>query len=283
MNIYLDFEANGGVFPQEIISIGAVTEDNKSFYSLVRPHFKLDKNIKILTHISQEMAESADSLEDVMSRFDEWLKNCASDYVFIVHGDGDRKFVEVSQSLTENDDTKAILQVIHDNIKRVDKNIAQKFRRKTIKIQSAYLTMKMADAENSLMQGHNALDDAQMLRYVWEHMDSYEFPEDGVTVRVDKPKMTYSKHKSESVFVNDRKFQVPIKACGYSKRQGKKMTWIFPNVRGAVGLVCNSSKVSTRVALMNQILAIAKSGKGEIKGRHFAFATPEEVNASLMG
>ena len=71
MKIYLDLEAN--CTTNEAISIGMVTENGDTFYSLIRPHTKLDHNIKVLTGVSQEDADQAPSLEEVMLGVREFL------------------------------------------------------------------------------------------------------------------------------------------------------------------------------------------------------------------
>lgn len=201
MVVYIDFEANGANQVHEIISIGAVTEMNKKFYSLVRPHSKLDRKIKELTHISQEEAEIAPSIENVVSNFFTWLFNVASyelpDVKFFVYGDSDKDFIKASMSFVSDISTLDSLQYIHDHIERVDKQVAKKFNRKLIGLRSAYLTMRLPSNE-PIEQLHNALEDAEILKYVWENINNYEFPEDGEVVKVPRKDMRYGKKASAS-------------------------------------------------------------------------------------
>lgn len=193
-NVYIDFEANGISQIQEIISIGAVKETGESFYSLVKPHAKLDHIIKENTHISQEEADIAPTIEEVMEQFEHWLGDM--EYDFIVYGGSDKDFINCSMTLTYNEQAITMLKKIIDNMVRVDLQIAKKFRRKTIKLRSAYLTMRLSSNE-SIEQHHNALEDAEMLKYVWENLDEYSFPEDATPVFVPTVRWSYGKKKNK--------------------------------------------------------------------------------------
>ena len=58
MIFYLDFEATQP--ENEIIAIGAVTENGSTFHSLVKPQFSsISQFVSDLTHISQEDLEKA--------------------------------------------------------------------------------------------------------------------------------------------------------------------------------------------------------------------------------
>ena len=192
MKIYTDFEANGISHIQEIISIGCVTDEGDTFYSLIRPHERLDKKIKELTHISDEQAQVAPSIEEVMQQFSSWLSKVTKGrgYTFITYGGSDKDFVDCSIRVAEDNITKEILQDLHDNILRVDRQIAVKFNRKTIGLRSAYLTMRLSDNE-PVEQNHNALEDAMMLKYLCEHIEDYELPEGVQIVSVPKMDMSY--------------------------------------------------------------------------------------------
>lgn len=262
MVIYLDFEANGANQVHEIISIGAVAETGETFYSLVRPHSKLDRKIKELTHISQEEAEIAPSIEDVMSNFFTWLCDTAkwdlSDVKFFVYGGSDRDFVKASISFVSDIFTLDRLQYIHDHIERVDKRIAKKFNREMIGLRSAYLTMRLSSNE-PVEQFHNALEDAEMLKYVWESIDNYNFPEGGEVVKVPRADMRYGEKASKSAKKAD-KYQVSMKVWINGKKTGYK-EWIFPNVAAASGMFSCAKNVKKRLKVMDEMLAAAEKGE----------------------
>lgn len=199
MNCYLDFEANGITQIKEIISIGVVAETGESFYSLVRPHFKLDNRIKKLTGIPQEEVEIAPSIEQVMMSFYDWISRvlkCEDFPTLCVFGDGDRDFLNCSIALTEDIETKVRLETMREAMKDVSKKIAKKFYRDSIGLRSAYLTMRLSSGE-PIEQRHNALEDAEMLKYICEHIDEYELPEGVIPVKVPQVHMNYGKGKKK--------------------------------------------------------------------------------------
>lgn len=281
MNIYIDFEANGATQAKEIISIGAVAENGEKFYSLVRPHTKLDHKIKELTHITQEEAEVAPSIESVMGNFFKWLLDLNGGEwkisKFLVYGSCDKEFIDGSISFVEDEVTITRLQKVRDRIERVDKRVSKKFNRDLINLRSAYLTMKLS-ANEAVEWQHNALEDAEMLKYVWEHIDEYELPEGVIPVKVPRMNMSYGKKgEGKNISTKDSKYQVGIRAWHYSRRKGHR-EWVFPNVGAASGLICYASNKKKRIAAMDKILAICEAGKGNINGRHFAFIEGSEQN-----
>lgn len=270
MNFYIDFEANNANKIHEIISMGVVSETGDTFYSLVRPHSKLSEQIIQLTHISQEEADLAPSIENVMSRFFNWFsvitESKSSDAKFFTYGDSDKRFIQSSKFFVSDAITLDKLEYIYDRIQQVDEvKIAKKFNRNTIKLQSAYLTMR-ASFNEPVKEFHNALDDAEMLKYVWENIDNYEFPENGKVVKVPNEKGNSPKKAA--------KFQVPIKVWTIDEKKGYK-EWIFPNIAAASGIFSGCTKMKKRLYVMNRILESAKIGKPYMN-KHIEFISKEE-------
>lgn len=192
MKIYLDLEAN--CTTNEAISIGMVTENGDTFYSLIRPHTKLDHNIKVLTGVSQEDADQAPSLEEAMLGVREFLSFLDEENTFYHYGKSDRGFLRASMGFTTDMKALTTLQYIHNRCENVDKRVASHFRRDAIGLRSAYLTMKLSSEDP--IQNHNALEDAWMLKYVWENINGYTLPDGIEPVKVPKVKMSYGKSKA---------------------------------------------------------------------------------------
>lgn len=190
MKIYLDLEANA--ITQEIISIGAIAENGKKFYSLVKPHSKLDHKIKELTGISEEDVVNAKSIDEVMFDFNLWrISECDADIPhFLVFGSGDYGFISSTMNFTNDTDTLKELFYIKVNLEDVSNRIAKKFNRNSISLRSAYLTMQLS-CVSEINDIHNALNDAAMLKWVFENIDDYELPNDVEVVKVPKPNMKY--------------------------------------------------------------------------------------------
>lgn len=169
MNIYLDFEANSGNRVKEIISIGAITEKGDCFYSLVKPHVKLGRKTKKLTNISQRELDNSPDIRVVITMFYAWLtfKYPKEEWTFLVYGDKDKKYLSDSMTFLSNDDkyVRKIFEEIYKDIKRADTTIAKKLGKNRISLREAYM---MCGGQLDRLVPHNALEDAKMLKYVWE-------------------------------------------------------------------------------------------------------------------
>lgn len=258
MNIYIDFEANGVSQVHEIISIGAVTETGETFYSLVKSHFKLDNRIKQLTHISQEDMDNAPSLEEVMQNFSAWLSKVDNGeaHTFIVYGTNDRGFVGCSRDLTENEAAKNALTDIYDNMVRVDSEVGKKLTGGIVGLQSAYLTMR-GETTESEQQKHNALEDAEMLRYVWQHIDDFELREGQTLVRVPRAFSRSKKehtHSEEGIYA--RKYEFSVKGM-----KGARKPIIFKNLRAALPVFRKRFKSNEeKEQALETLLSLVESG-----------------------
>ena len=282
MKIYLDLEANA--VTNEVISIGMVTENGDEFYSLVRPHTKLDRKIKELTHISQEDADAAPSLEAVMQAVRRFLciATPLDEIVFIHYGKSDVDFLRASQIFAERESTKVILQYIINRCENVDNRVPQHFGRETIGLRSAYLTMRLSSDEPAT-QNHHALEDAQMLKYVWENIDNYTLPEGAEVVKVVRFNMRYGKGKKKKAAtqyapktptdrltakksgtrhrqaaaiipaIDDKKYQITVRAT--KRKKNKKHSNEYEVIYHAIGLLKNG-KYKTAQDIFNAIDSI---------------------------
>ena len=103
MKFFIDFEATQA---NEIISIGAVTENGATFKSLVKPQLSsISPYINQLTHITEEMVSNAKCLDEVFDEMYDWVtRQCAdlTEWEFLSYG-GDEKFVKGFQDRTKSD------------------------------------------------------------------------------------------------------------------------------------------------------------------------------------
>lgn len=163
MNCYLDFEANSISQAQEIISIGAILDNGKKFYSLVKPHYNLSPRIEEMTGITQEEIDLVSSIDVVIDNFFKWIDIFGIDK-FFVFGHCDKEYINASIVMTENKLTAARLRLIRDNMVDLSPLIAKKFGCQHISLRKAY------HAVNNFKDTkyHNALEDAKMLKKIWE-------------------------------------------------------------------------------------------------------------------
>lgn len=184
MNIFLDFEATN--YGNHLISIGAIAEDGRSFYSVVNPgpknRRKITPFITELTGITKEMCKEAPTYEEIFESFFDWCFALGDPNLhFFCYGDCDELYIkDANDKVTDNIKaefiTRYILQNITDYSDNVKKHLELVCRAKLIKVASFY-------EQKELTQQHNALEDAKLLKFVYEkaenglESDSIEFKE----------------------------------------------------------------------------------------------------------
>ena len=170
MNFYIDFEATQ---PQcEIIAIGAVAENGKSFYSLVKPQLSsLNAYVSKLTHITSEDLENAKSIDEVLVAFDIWMMEQEPDFMkcnFISYGD-DKQFIKATLPAIKNCHSFVVAACLLARIEDKAKEI-YKFFRGSISLIKAFNYIE--SLENK--QNHNPLEDALMLQKVYNYTQNNE-------------------------------------------------------------------------------------------------------------
>lgn len=164
MNFYVDFEATQP--EQEIISIGAYSDDEESFYSLIRPQFSsISPYIRDMTGITQDMLEMANSFGVVMTDFYFWCQSQEPDLTkwnFYSYGDGDIDFLKHTLPNATTETSLIITSLMMATMKDYSKSVAKFFCGTTSLIKAFNY---LEELENK--QKHNALEDAKMLADVF--------------------------------------------------------------------------------------------------------------------
>lgn len=165
MNYYIDFEASESL--KTIISIGAICEDGREFYSLVHTDDPITPKIEEITLISQKDVDEAPSSKEVFERFYDWC-DIPDDYPeFINYGSSDADFVYNNFLKAESLKEASILSFLYLNMYDCSEDLKEFFYvNKTISLEKLgkYFDKDMGD------QNHNALDDAKLLKMVHEKM-----------------------------------------------------------------------------------------------------------------
>lgn len=169
MNFFIDFEANSPT--NEIISIGCVSETGDTFYEIMQCSTPLDSYVKRVTHLTQKDLDQALPPEEVFNHFFNWLsipENATwNDLNFYHYGQGDINFIK---STIKNIKDKELYQSIAAMAMRMidyEKSVRRAFESAdSIALIGAanYFKEKPED------QTHNALDDAELLRFVYENI-----------------------------------------------------------------------------------------------------------------
>ena len=171
MNFYVDFEATQP--EQEIISIGVYSDNEESFYALVKPQFStVSKYITDMTGITNEMLETAESLDLVLKRLYIWCyeqENSLMNWHLYSYGDGDIEFLKNSMRNIKTETSLVIASIMIATMKDYSQNVTKYFRGTTSLIK-AFNYLK--SLENK--QRHNALEDAKMLADVFMKINEKE-------------------------------------------------------------------------------------------------------------
>lgn len=174
MKYFIDFEATQ--YSNEIISIGCIRENGEEFYSLVNPGKKITPFITNLTGITNEMLINAPSPEVVFKDFFNWCAEYEEDLpVFYCYGNCDINFVRKNFNNSKNFKAKSILGYIYSGLFDYEPAVRKHFGL----IQAVSLS-KVASyyQEAEVTQTHNALEDAKMLKFVYEQIKQHSPAED---------------------------------------------------------------------------------------------------------
>lgn len=175
MNFFIDFEANQ--FTNEIISIGCVAENGATFYALVKPISKKkpSKFITELTGITKEMLAHADTADKVFKNFYLWRKRFSSiDNKYYVYGNCDAEFCyKTLRKMEDVSAKKTLLNIVNNTIDFCDELNKRYQLPASIGLNKLYELCIGASHE----QIHNALDDAKMLKYIYENINNHSAEE----------------------------------------------------------------------------------------------------------
>ena len=232
MKFFIDFEATQ--YSEYIISIGCVSEVGEKFYTLVHPiKKKLTPFITEMTGITNEMLESAPDPDSAFTLFADFVKETSRGEVpeYYCYGSGDKKFIERTLNRMHNFYAIIFAQSIMSNLSdySVDVlNYFNSFKENAPSLFKTYLFLANRDGEK---QNHDSLEDAQMLKYIYEHLEE-AIPADAERVyNIEVAPKPYPKKKSE----------LPEYVVDWTHRKKKKIIWE----------VCGSQKPTTKIIAYN--------------------------------
>lgn len=223
MKYFIDFEATQ--FSNYIISIGCVRENGDEFYSLVKPaskkNKKITKFITDLTGITSEMVDKAPEADEVFKNFFDWCAEFDDDIPeFFCYGNCDANFCQANFNQSTNFKSKSILGFLHTGLKDYAPVVQKHFG--LIQLVSLAKVVEYYQG-NEIIQTHNALDDAKMLKYVYEQIQSHSIEE-------DKTAFPDYKKKANEPEVVQKPNSIRV---SYDKR-GKKVVQFFNSIDDAV-------------------------------------------------
>lgn len=178
MNFYVDFEATQ--FSEKIISIGCVAENGNSFYTLVQPihKAKLSNFITELTGITKEMLKTAPTADEAFVKLSEFVNNNSSKEekdIFYCYGDSDASFLSHTAKYLTDPTAKEMATYLEQHLVDYMPVVRKFFQSKNgIALRRVYILMQQED----VIQHHDALEDAMMLKEVCDNLVNKCRPED---------------------------------------------------------------------------------------------------------
>lgn len=171
MNFFVDFEATQP--GNEIISIGVICENGKTFETLVRPEkSKITPFITQLTGITQSDIDGAPSASYAFNTLYRWLLVQSTrlyEWNFFCYGREDKTFIETTAKNIVWEDALICASVMNVRLTDVTESV-KKFFHGSISLINAYNYVKKIDN----IQKHQALEDAKMLMEVIKGIDGRE-------------------------------------------------------------------------------------------------------------
>lgn len=167
LKIFLDLEATQ--YSKEIISIGAISDKGETFYSLVRCNTKVTKLITNLTGISNNDLKNQSKFYKVFDSFWKWCcgqkKNKQEDIMFIVYGNFDGELIK-AEYLRRPDDKRLFYMM--NNIVDYQYYLMMHLYGSISTSLSLLNASKLLTKNDSLEQDHNALNDAILLKLLYD-------------------------------------------------------------------------------------------------------------------
>ncbi len=173
MIYFIDFEATQ--FSGEIISMGCADENGRRFYSLVKPSKMSDMTnfISSLTGITADDLGAAPCADEVFNSFLDWLDH-GEVAKFYCYGDSDLYFLNRTLSRITDFRAQLGLSVIQAGLSDYSKEIKKLF---SLKHSIALKKVAAYYRGEAVVQTHNSLDDALLLKEIYDKSQSEPVPE----------------------------------------------------------------------------------------------------------
>lgn len=192
MKFFIDFEANQ--FSDRIISIGCVNENNEEFKTFVKlpKGEKLTNFITNLTGITREMLEDAPSADEAFSDLYDWVLECTGDTVpqFYCYGNTDVNFLSSTVKKMSNPKSIMFVNALQNMMIDYATEVAKYFASNgAIALKRVFAVIR----EKEIEQNHDALEDAVMLKIVFEKLKDKCVPGDKDKLPPPTPKKSSDK------------------------------------------------------------------------------------------
>lgn len=232
MKFFIDFEATQ--YSEYIISIGCISEMGEKFYTLVRPiKKKLTSFITEMTGITNEMLESAPDPDSAFTLLADFVEETSRGEVpeYYCYGNGDKKFIERTLNRMHNFYAIIFAQSVMSNLSDYSINVLNYFNKFKDNPPSLFKTYLFLTDKDDKKQKHDSLEDAQMLKFVYEHLEE--------AIPTDAEKI-YNIEIASKPFPK-RESNLPKYVVDWTHSKRKKTIW----------KTCGSQKPTTKIIAFN--------------------------------
>lgn len=226
MKYFIDFEATQ--YTGEIISVGCVDEKGREFYTLVKPHKikKLTKFITVLTGITAEDLQNAPTADEAFSVFYDWI-DALEPAEFYCYGYSDKEFIKHTLRYTSSDFADRALNLIRKNLVDFSKTVKEHF---LISKDIALIKVVEYYRKESVTQSHNALEDALLLKEIYDNLKNEvitecPFPNYQETKKAEKESEITEEEEVHIEAVNEN---VSVEFSSYKKASDWVMRSLIP-------------------------------------------------------
>ena len=186
MRYFVDFEATQ--YSERIISFGCVCENGKTFYSLVKPmsgKWRITPFITELTGITKEMIAAAPSTNEVFHSFMMWLTatNDNTRPEFYCYGNCDERYIKNAIKEMTGLWSIAGASTILANLIDYAPTVAKYFNIEAVGLNRVYKSL----LHDEHTQNHDALEDAKMLMYIADNLESSDLSAADLAKPTPKP------------------------------------------------------------------------------------------------
>ena len=186
MDFFIDFEATQ--FNERMISVGCICANGTTFSSLVRPaagKWKITKFITDLTGITKEMITNAPTTESVFFDFYRYFKENAGNEKprFFCYGNCDERYVKNALKETTSMEATMALSIILGNLVDYAPTVAKYFNIDAVGLNRVYKSL----LHDEHIQNHDALEDAVMLKYITENLETSNLSRADLALPSPKP------------------------------------------------------------------------------------------------
>lgn len=215
MNFYLDFEATR--FSNRIISVGCVSENGKTFYTLMKPvnKAKVDYFITELTGITNEMLEDAPTTDEAFNQLFDFIEltNDNTELKYYCYGNTDADFIKQTVKYMVDVRAAVCAQAIGGNLIDFSEVVKRFFKAENnLALRKVYMSIQN---QETLVQNHDALEDALMLRTVVMNLYNKCKPEDIENINAIPSQKKPKAKKAPEIFLlwdGSAKWQADTKA-----------------------------------------------------------------------